>query len=139
MSSKKSGETSYKETAFGIISRPKLIPLEIKGIKLAWDFILKTRSLGEIPITSTFLKKVHNIGFKWIFPKAGGDFRKIDVTVSKHIPPKAHLVSVEMANFTRDLEARIQNLSNINKASFLSDLIELLAWSHHKFCGFTLL
>ena len=30
---KRPGETSYKETAFGIIPRSKLIPLEIEGIK----------------------------------------------------------------------------------------------------------
>jgi hypothetical protein len=30
---KKIGETSYKETTFGIISRSKLIPLEIEEIK----------------------------------------------------------------------------------------------------------
>jgi hypothetical protein len=35
---RRQGETSYKDTAFGIISHSKLIPLEIEGIKRAWDF-----------------------------------------------------------------------------------------------------
>jgi len=35
---KRQGETSYKETAFGIIPRSKLILLEIEGVKKAWDF-----------------------------------------------------------------------------------------------------
>ena len=43
MSLKKRGETIYKETSFGIIPRSKLIPLEIEGIKRAWDFVLKER------------------------------------------------------------------------------------------------
>ena len=42
--SKRLGETSYKETAFGIIPRSKLIPLEIEGIKKAWEFVLKINS-----------------------------------------------------------------------------------------------
>ena len=37
---KEIGETSYKETAFGIIPRSKLIPLEIEGTKRAWDFVI---------------------------------------------------------------------------------------------------
>lgn len=45
---KRKGETSYKETAFGIIPRSKLIPLEIEGIKRAWDFILKKGDVDDI-------------------------------------------------------------------------------------------
>lgn len=33
---KKNGETSYKQTAFCIIPRSKLIPFEIEGIKKLW-------------------------------------------------------------------------------------------------------
>jgi hypothetical protein len=40
---KRIGETSYKETAFGIIPRSQLIPLEIEGIKRAWDFVAKSQ------------------------------------------------------------------------------------------------
>ncbi|MFA5946075.1 MAG: hypothetical protein WC802_04175 [Patescibacteria group bacterium] len=82
------GETSYKETAFGIIPRSKLIPLEIEGIRRAWDFVLQERQAGLIAITPILLKRVHEIGFGWIFPEFGGKFRRIDVQVSKHQPPK---------------------------------------------------
>ena len=41
MTPKRRGETNYKQTAFGIIPRSKLIPLEIEGIKRAWDFVLQ--------------------------------------------------------------------------------------------------
>jgi hypothetical protein len=37
MSSKRIGETSYSNTAFGIIPRSSLIPLEIEGMKRVWD------------------------------------------------------------------------------------------------------
>lgn len=50
MTIKKRGETSYKQTAFGIIPRSKLIPLEIEGIKRAWDFVLRKYSKGAIHI-----------------------------------------------------------------------------------------
>ncbi|KKR15424.1 MAG: hypothetical protein UT42_C0002G0005 [Candidatus Falkowbacteria bacterium GW2011_GWA2_39_24] len=82
---KRIGETSYKETAFGILSRSKLIPLEIEGIKRAWDFVIGRSEKGRINITADFIKKLHDVGFKWIFPESGGKFRKIEVTVSKFL------------------------------------------------------
>jgi len=127
------GETSYKETAFGIIPRSKLIPLEIEGIKRAWDFVLKESIKHKFAITPNFLKKIHKIGFGWIFPELGGKFRKIDVTVSKHIPPKFYLISQEMDNFTKDLKVRVKHLPKIDSEEFLDKLISLLAWSHHRF------
>lgn len=66
---KRQGETSYRKTAFGIIPRSKLIPLEIEGIKRAWDFVLKEHKKTKIPITPALIKKLHNLGFAWIFPE----------------------------------------------------------------------
>lgn len=91
MPKKRIGETSYQETAFGIIPRSKLIPLEIEGIKRAWDFVLRQYKRSQkISITAVSLKKIHKIGFGWIFPEYGGEFRKIEVHVSKHSPPKSY-------------------------------------------------
>ena len=81
---RKLGETSYKQTAFGIIPRSKLIPLEIEGIKRAWDFVLERTAGGKILITPATLQQVHEIGFGWIFPEMSGKFRTIDVAVSSH-------------------------------------------------------
>ncbi len=130
---KRMGETSYKETAFGIIPRSKLIPLEIEGITRAWDFVLKKSAKRKLPFTSRFFKKIHEVGFGWIFPEFSGKFRKIDVTVSEHIPPKFYLVSQEMDNFTKDLQIRTKHLPKIDDEKFLNKLISLLAWAHHKF------
>ena len=130
---KRIGETSYRETAFGIIPRSKLIPLEIEGINRAWDFILKKSVKTKLPLTPNFIKKLHEVGFGWIFPELGGKFRNIDVTVSAHVPPKFYLIPQEMDNFTKDLQSRIKHLPEINNANFLDELISLLAWSHHKF------
>lgn len=130
---KKRGETSYKETTFGIISRSKLIPLEIEGIKRAWDFILRKSRSGKIVITTVFLKKVHQVGFCWIFPKMGGRFRNIEVKVSGHIPPKFYLVPQLIEDFVRDLKIRTHHLPEIDDVKFLDALIELLTWAHHHF------
>ncbi len=133
MSSKNIGETSYKETAFGIIPRSKLIPLEIEGIKRAWDFVLEKSQDGKISITSTLLKKIHAIGFSWIFPELGGKFRRIEVAVSQHTPPKFYLVPQQTEDFLRDLKVRTSHLPNLNNSEFMDALIELLAWAHHRF------
>ncbi len=133
MTMKKQGETSYKETAFGIIPRSKLIPLEIEGIKRAWDFILEERKKNVIKITPEFIKRMHLIGFEWIFPKMGGQFRKIEVTASKHIPPKYYLVPELIINFCKDLEIRIKSLSLIDSPKFLEELVSLLTWAQHRF------
>jgi len=130
---KQKGETSYRQTAFGIIPRSKLIPLEIKGIKKAWDFILKQRKKKKILITPQFIKKIHKVGFGWIFPKMGGKFRKIEVTVSDHTPPKYYQLPELMDNFCKDLKEREMNLPTMNKANFLDELIHFLAWLHHRF------
>src|SRR3989338_9117080 len=130
---KRLGETSYKETAFGIIPRSKLIPLEIEGIKKAWDFVLKKSAKNKLSLTTSFIQEIHQVGFGLIFPELGGRFRKIDVTVSKYIPPKFYLVPQEMDNFTKDLQVRIKHLPKIDDEKFLDELISLLSWSHHKF------
>lgn len=130
---KKIGETSYKETAFGIISRSKLIPLEIEGTKRAWDFIVSQSIKGNINITAGFIQELHKIGFNWIFPDFTGKFRNIDVIVSEHTPPKYYLVPQLMSDFTRDLGVRTKHLPKINDNKFISELISLLAWTHHKF------
>ncbi|MBU0731486.1 Fic family protein [Patescibacteria group bacterium] len=133
MTGKKKDETSYKQTAFGVIPRSKLIPLEIEGIKKAWDFILEKYKSGKIPITPSFLKKVHQVGFSWIFPEFGGKFRKIEVNISDHTPPKFFLVPQLMIDLCEDIKVRMENLPKIDDGKFLDELIELLTWAHHRF------
>ena len=130
---KRIGETSYKETTFGVIPRSELIPLEIEGTKKAWDFVMKEYGKGAIPLTPDFLKKVHKRGFGWIFPEIGGRFRTIEVTVSGHTPPKFHMVPQLMTDFMNDIRIRLKYLPDISRPDFLKSLIDLLAWSHHRF------
>lgn len=133
MTSKKQGETSWKETTFGIIPRSKLIPLEIEGIKKVWDFVLKKRKQSKIAITPDFIKKLHKVGFAWIFPETGGKFRNIEVSVSKHTPPKFYLILQLTENYCQDIRTRLKHLPTIDNPDFLNELIEFLAWIHHRF------
>lgn len=130
---KRQGETSYKETAFGIIPRSKLIPLEIEGIKRAWDFILKKRKKMKLPITAEFIKEIHLVGFGWIFPKTAGKFRKVEVTVSDHIPPKYYQLPEFMDSYCKDIKEQLKHLPALNKANFLEKLVHFLAWAHYRF------
>ncbi len=133
MKGKRRGETSYKETAFGVIPRSKLIPLEIEGIKKAWDFVLKCEVNGKILFIPAFFKDLHQIGFGWIFPDMAGKFRTIEVTVSKHKPPKFFQVPQMMEDFAEDLKLRLKSLPRLENEKFLDELVTLLAWAHHRF------
>lgn len=130
---KRQGETSYRETSFGIIPRSKLIPLEIEGIKRAWDFILKKSKKMKVPTTAQFIRKIHLVGFGWIFPKTAGKFRKVEVTASDHTPPKYHQLPEFMENYCKDLGERSKHLPTLNEANFLEELVHFLAWIHHRF------
>lgn len=129
---KRADETSYKETALGIISRSQLIPLEIEGIRRVWVDVLK-RTRPRTRITPEYLEKLHRIGFGWIFPNEAGRFRRIDVEVSHHKPPVYYLVRPLMVDFCEDLKERLKHLPSIDDSSFLDALVDLLAWVHHRF------
>ena len=133
MNKKKVGETNYKQTAFGIIPRSKLIPLEIEGIEKAWKLIVKKHKNGSIPLTANFLKDLHKVGFGWIFPEFGGKFRRIEVTVSHHTPPKAYLIPALMEDLIKDIKTRLRYLPKITDEKFIEELVILLAWTHHRF------
>lgn len=130
---KKLGETSFQETAFGIIPRSKLILLEIEGIKRAWDFVLGQDRKTKIFITPEFIKKLHQVGFGWIFPEPSGKFRKVEVTVSDHIPPKYYLLPQLMDSYCHDIKERLKHLPTFNQPDFVKELIDLLSWTHHRF------
>jgi Fic family protein len=130
---KRKDETSYRETALGVIPRSKLIPLEIEGVKRAWEFVLSERKKTKISITPSLIKKLHKIGFAWIFPKEGGNFRKVEVIVSDHIPPKYYLVPQLMDSYCKDLEERLRHLPSLDQTGFIGELTSLLAWAHHRF------
>lgn len=67
---KPKGATSYKETAFGIIPRSRLIQLELEGIKRGLEYISELiQQRKSSKITPDLICKLHEVSFGWIFPK----------------------------------------------------------------------
>lgn len=88
--------TSYKETAFGILPRSKVVALEKEGIKKAQQYIIKL-SEQKVEITPHLILNIHNEGFGVIFPQWAGKFRTIEVLL-EHIP--LHIL-VEFPNLSK--------------------------------------
>lgn len=133
-STKPKGATSYKETKFGILSRPKLLKLEIEGTKKGLDFIFRLGRKGKsVDITSELICQLHQISFGWIFPKWAGKYRKIQVTVSGKEAPSFYLVPEMMINLCEDLKERLSHLPKRADKSFIIEAVKLLAWFQHKF------
>lgn len=132
-STKPKSATSYKETAFGILPRSKVVELEKEGIKLAQGYIL-TLSEKKTKITPEIILEVHKIGFSFIFPDWAGKFRIEDVTVGEYEPPHYSQIAVLIKNLCDDLEERLKHLPKQEaEEKYLAQVIELLAWFQHRF------
>lgn len=132
-STKPKSSTSYKDTSFGIIPRSKVVQLEVKGVKMAQDYVVE---LGEhkAVITSQLILAVHKKGFYFIFPKWAGKFRTIDVTVGEYEPPHYSRIHELVQNLCNDLTERLKHLPpSSNEEAFLLELVSLLAWFQHQF------
>lgn len=125
--------TSYKETAFGILPRSRIIPLEAEGTKKALQYIIRL-SEKKTNISPKLIQDVHRVGFSFIFPDWVGKFRAIDVTVGEYEPPHFSKVAVLAKNLCDDLEERLKYIPlSKNEEHFLAEVISLLAWFQHRF------
>ena len=130
---KPKGATSYEETAFGILPRSNIIPLEAEGIKKALQYIIKL-SEEKTRITPEIIQNIHKIGFGFIFPNWAGKFRTIDVTVGEYEPPHFSKIAALIKNLCDDLEERLKHIpSSENEEEFLAEVISLLTWFQHRF------
>jgi Fic family protein len=131
---KPSGATSYKQTALGIITRTKLLALEIQGTKKGLEYIHDLiKDNKNIEITSQLICKIHEVSFKWIFPDWAGRFRNIQVTYSGKEAPSYFLVHELTKNLCDDLEKRLENLPKVAEIVFIDEIVHLLAWFQHQF------
>jgi len=129
---KPKGATSFKETAFGILSHSKIIPLEAEGIKKALQYIIGL-SEKKAKITPELIQNIHKVGFDFIFPDWAGQFRTIDVTVGEYEPPHYSKIAVLVKNLCDDLEERLKHIpSHEDGEQFLAEVISLLAWFQHQ-------
>lgn len=128
------GATSYKNTAFGIIPRAKLLLLEIegtkKGLEYLYDLVKKDKSLK---ITPELVCKLHEVSFAWIFPQWAGNYRKIQVTFSDKEAPPYFQVQELVTNLCDDLVERLNHLPKPENEQFILEVVKLLAWFQHRF------
>lgn len=132
-STKPKFSTSFKETAFGILPRSKIIELEKEGIKRAQEYIL---SISDIQnrITPEIILEVHKVGFGSIFPNWAGKFRTEEVSVGEYEPPHYSQIAILIRNLCDDLEERLKYLpSQQDEEKYLAEIISLLTWFQHRF------
>ncbi len=123
-STKPKGSTTYKQTAFGIIPRTKLLQLELEGTKKGLEYIATNY---RDHLTPQLILKIHEIAFAWIFPDWAGKYRAIRVEYSGKEAPLPHLVPALITNLCDDLDERLMHLDKDS----IEKIIELLAWFQH--------
>jgi len=132
-STKPKGATSYRETAFGVISRQKLLNLELQGTKKGLHLIHKLISENQkLDITPKLILEIHNESFGWIFPEWAGKYRTVQVEFSGKIAPPYHKVPELILETCQDLKERFIHLDSAD-SNYLNGVLELLAWFQHRF------
>jgi Fic family protein len=125
-STKPKGATSYKQTAFGIVPREKLLELEIEGTQKGLKFVAQNY---QSEITPEIILAIHKIAFGWIFPDWAGKLRTIRVEYSGKEAPLPHLLPQLVINLCADLNERLKHLDHEN----MKEVVVLLAWFQHCF------
>jgi Fic family protein len=131
---KPAGSTSYKQTAFGIISRQELLKLELEGTKKGLEYIYQIFDTERsVQISSQFIKQLHSISFQWVFKDWAGSFRTIQVTYSGKEAPSYFLVPELIENLCADLQVQLKTLPKITEDTYIDGVVKLLAWFQHRF------
>lgn len=132
-STKPKGATSYRETAFGIMPRSKLLILELEGTKRGLDLIYRlVAESTKSEVTPEIILKIHKESFGWIFPEWAGKYRTIRVEFSGKEAVPFHQIPELIINLCADLKERLKSLSSA-KEEYLEEVVELLAWFQHRF------
>ncbi len=132
-STKPKGATSYKETAFGIISRSRLLNLELEGTKRGLEFIYRlVERNSSTEITPEIILKIHQEAFGWIFPSWAGKYRTIRVEFSGKEAVSSYQIPELIINLCADLKERLKGL-NSTSDKYPEEIIEQLAWFQHRF------
>jgi len=129
-STKPKTATRYSETAFGIISRSRLVELEAEGVAKGLVWIINTFPKRPA-ITVEFLLFLHEHCFGFIFPEWAGKLRKVPVQVSEYVPPPPHQLRELLTTFEQDLAMQLKQ-APINKAEQMGEIIRIAAWMQHQ-------
>lgn len=132
-STKPKGATSYRETAFGIIPRSKLLTLELEGTKRGLELIYRLVAEDfRTEITPEIILKIHKEAFGWIFPDWAGKYRTIRVEFSGKEAVPFYQIPELIINLCADLKERLKSLNPV-KEDYIEEAVELLAWFQHCF------
>lgn len=131
---KPKGATSYKETAFGILPRIKLLQLELEGTKKGLEHIYTlVKNTQDVRITPKIICELHKTSFGWMFPTWAGKYRKIQVTYSDKEAPLYYQIPERITNLCNDTHERLKTLPAPMDGSYITEVVSLLAWFQHQF------
>ncbi len=131
---KPSGATSFKETAYGLISRAQLLKLELIGTKKGLEFIHNLiKENTNIEISPSLILELHSVSFRSIFPDWAGRFRTIQVTYSGKEAPRFFQIPELVKNLCDDLKMQLNCLPKPSEPNYIDKVVSLLAWFQHRF------
>lgn len=104
-----------------------MLELELEGTKKALEYIDQT--VRQKNLSTSYVLKLHQIAFGWIFPYWAGKYRSIRVQYSGKEAPKPYLIPELLSNLCADLAERQKH---INQAD-IDQIVHLLAWFQHRF------
>ncbi len=130
--SKTSGETSWKETKFGILPRSKIIQLEAQGTQKGLLLLQKISEKKE-PLSIELIKRIHKVSFDDIFQDRAGIFRTIQVEYSGKEAPHFSKIHEMMQNLIGDIEHGIKQLPTKTSDDYINIVAELLTLFQHRF------
>lgn len=117
----------------GILSKSKLLILELEGTKRGLEFIGKLFSdKKRVEITSELILEIHRQSFEWIFPEWAGKYRTIRVEFSGKESVLPHKIYELIVNLCKDTEERLKNLDSRSR-DYLEKVVGLVAWFQHRF------
>src|SRR3990167_1191840 len=128
----KGGDTSYKQTKYGILPRLKVLKLEVLGTKKGL-ILLKGFSKDNKRITADLIKKVNKDCFSDILVDDAGKFRTIQVTYSGKEVPHFSQIAEMIKVLCDDIEFAISQLPKFTDETFIERVVELLANFQHRF------
>lgn len=112
------------ENLLGLFTKEAINESEAEGLLRAEVAILNLDDASEISIT--LLLTIHRIAFGHLYEWAG-KWRRLDVQVGRISPPPFYQVPALMYQFIDDLNFRLKLVNSPDT------LVQVLAWSHHRF------
>lgn len=130
--SKVPGETSWKETKFGILPRSKVIQLEIQGTQKGL-LLLQKISVTKEPLSIDLIKRIHKSSFSDILLDRAGAFRTVQVEYSRKEAPHYSKIHEMMQNLIDDIKHGVKQLPSKESDEYIKTIVELLAFFQHRF------